>query len=176
MSDDIFTKIYQSQHKNSESTLQLIHQFEPLIKSYSFKLGYEDAYPDMVLFFIQMINEMDLNKFKVKEDKVFIHYFKIAIKNKYLKKKSELYQEYIKIADYIDDTDLAQKVFIEDEYSKLLFDDLENILNKIHYEIIYLIYYQKYSVEEIAQMKNVSRQYINKKKNEALNILEKKLL
>lgn len=60
----MFKKCYQSildvQNGNKEGLLELLNQFKPLLNKYSRKLGYEDAFYDLQLSFIE-------NKREVKE-------------------------------------------------------------------------------------------------------------
>lgn len=52
MNESIYKNIANAQN-DSEEMYQLIKKFDPLIRKYSYKLGYEDAYSDIVLPFIE---------------------------------------------------------------------------------------------------------------------------
>lgn len=50
----------QSNDKNAMT--ELIGRFQPLLKKYAAKLNYEDAYEDLVLYYIGLIKSLNLNK------------------------------------------------------------------------------------------------------------------
>lgn len=48
--------------------------FEPLLKKYSSKLNYEDAYSDLQLFLIELVKKLSKNALSNTEDKYYLSY------------------------------------------------------------------------------------------------------
>ena len=48
---------------NKKELLKLIEYFQPLLKKYSFLLGYQDAYDDLQLSFIEFLQNMPLKSY-----------------------------------------------------------------------------------------------------------------
>ncbi len=47
-----------AKYGDRDAALKMIQQFQPLLQKYSRKLGYEDAYNDLILFFIELISKI----------------------------------------------------------------------------------------------------------------------
>ena len=64
MNESIYKNIVNAQN-DSEQMYQLIKKFDPLIRKYSYRLRYEDAYSDIVLLFIEKIQKVKLKYTKI---------------------------------------------------------------------------------------------------------------
>ena len=168
---------------NDSAVLNLSALFNPLLEKYAYKLSYEDAYNDLLLFFIELIKKLSRNPLRKQEDKYYLSYIKNSIKNKYI----ELLKHHQRtlndiVPDIIEDDDGNQTDIIDnlnsvyDDYSMILLDDIKAILTNNEYEIIKMIFYQNYSIKEISEIKGISRQCINQYKLRALKKLKDNLL
>jgi hypothetical protein len=54
----IFDLIVQAKARNADATMKLIKQFNPLLKKYAYKLYYEDSYNDLLVDFIELIQNI----------------------------------------------------------------------------------------------------------------------
>ena len=59
-----------------------------------------------------------------------------------------------------------------DQYTELLIVDLKSVLSEKEFRVIYYHYFLQYSINEIAEISNVSRQSVNKVKIIALKKLK----
>lgn len=138
---------------------------EPLINKYAYIL-YKDETEDIKSELNISLWEA-VNKIRVLEnDGQVFNYFSIAIKNRFL----ELYRNSKKIHDHettITDNMLTNNViFLQKEYDDLIIDeDIAHFLeqyNGMKKNIFYLILFRNYSDVEIAKQLGLSRQYINR--------------
>ena len=58
----LYELINSVQRDDKEAMTELIDRFQPLLKKYAAKLNYEDAYEDMVLYYIGLIKNINLNE------------------------------------------------------------------------------------------------------------------
>ena len=179
MENKIYLLIKQSRESN-KSLLELLEMFEPLLKKYSFMLEYEDAYHDLQLSLIEVIKKLSVKNLAHTEDKYYLSYIKKSINSKYLKlsKKIQDIKNYtLKITD---DTNVEEYIDaanpVIDNYTLLFFNDMKEILTENEYDIIKMFYYEKRPISEIAEIKQVSRQYINQCKLKALKKLKSNYL
>lgn len=54
--------IRNAQENDEEDMLLLIEKFRPLMVKYARKLNYEDAYDDVMLYFIKLVKSINLGK------------------------------------------------------------------------------------------------------------------
>lgn len=179
LENKIYLLIKQSRESN-KSLLELLEMFEPLLKKYSFMLEYEDAYHDLQLSLIEVIKKLSVKNLAHTEDKYYLSYIKKSINSKYLKlsKKIQDIKNYtLKITD---DTNVEEYIDaanpVIDNYTLLFFNDMKEILTENEYDIIKMFYYEKRPISEIAEIKQVSRQYINQCKLKALKKLKSNYL
>lgn len=172
--------IERAQEPDNEAMMELINKFGPLLRKYARKLIYEDAYEDLVLYFIQLIHRLELKKLLSNEDGPITNYINVSIRNFYNKKVPDIIQSKKEILH----TNLSEEqlyyiesVSAETDKTDFLFEmGIQQILNESEYQVIYLIYVEGYSVVEIAKVINKSRQAVNQMKVRALIKLRDKLL
>lgn len=175
---ELYDLIKSSQKKDLNSVEKICNKFEPLIKKYAHKLNYEDSYNDLQLYLIECIYKIPLDKGKFNlSDSYILSYFKKTIYFSYvtLSKKQEKYL-YNNIYNYNDDYKIERITYKND--LSLLNDDLyitdiKKILNIKEYELFCLKFINQLSDSEIAKIKNVSRQAINKNIIKIKNKLKK---
>lgn len=165
-----------AQSGNNDEMLELIVRFRPLIKKYASKLNYEDAYEDIILFFIELIKSFNLNSMSLLKDEVVVSYINTSIINFYNKKVQKLIErkkeiiisELTKEQAYYAEIQLAK----EDKTNIFAELGLEKKLNQNECRIIYLVYIEGYSIAEIARASKKSRQAVNQLKHRALKKLK----
>ena len=89
----LYDVIKWAQEGDKEAMSYLIEKFTPLFMKYTFKLKYEDAYNDIVLYFIETVKGLDLGEIRCKKDGALISYINIVIVNFYNKKIKELMEK-----------------------------------------------------------------------------------
>lgn len=163
---------------NKDAMAQIIEKFNPLLKKYSRKLEYEDAYNDLVLFFIELIYKIPDQIIASFNDGKLVKYISICIKNHhyYLLKKNTFSVNEINISEMSDE----QKYYLESSSSVIDESNAENIffilkdfLAPNELQIIILIYYFGYTSAEIARKEKTTRQAVNQLKQRALHKIKK---
>lgn len=170
MDSKTITELYSLVNNNSEEALlELLRRFQPLLNKYAYKLSdYEDAYSELQLHLIQLIKNMPSGASSWNAGQL-VSYIAKSIYTHYIKlSKQHCFREnnIIEFNPEIMDSPANENNTI------FLKDYLQN-LNSSQREIIFLHYFQGLSIQEIALLKNVSRQAINKIKNQALKHLQK---
>lgn len=168
--------IIKSQAGDQESTLALIEKFNPLIKKYAYKLYYEDAYNDLLVDFIELIHNLNLEFIRYKNEGGIVTYISKSVKSSFIKKLTAI----IKIRSIISYSDLNDNELyyidaLSSTYDKYLKNELPYIdkkLNKAESSILKRIYISGYSATELSAIYGVSRQAVNQMKKRALNKLK----
>lgn len=161
-----------AQSGDKRAMMELIDKFSPLFKKYAGKLNYEDAYEDIILFYMEMIRSMDLDRIASLEDGAIISYINISIINYYNKRVRKLIRCGREVA--LSDLTEEQKHYVEAKAAKTnktnFLEELgiRNLLSQKECQIIYLIYEEGYTAAEIAKISKKSRQSVNQLKRRAL--------
>ena len=157
--------------KNPDIMLELINMFNPLILKYSslLKMDTEDAMSEFTLELIRIIN-----KFPAKDeydlDMYVLSYIKKSIRNSYIslsKKQTSLNITYLE--------DFNNIGIEESQLSAFWMNDILLKLTPVQRDVIILKYYHGYTVNEIANIMNISRQAVNQMKKRALKHLKEML-
>lgn len=177
---NLYFLIYQYQNKNDDDSLLLVlEKFNPLIKKYARKLAYDGAQTDLIIYFMELLKKLPLNK-QMKEDKYILGYISTSIKNHYIKLNKSYYK--ILISETELNLDLAtpelmiynlQNDFIE---NKIVINLALSKLSECQKQIIIDKFFNQKTDIEISQELNISRQAINKTKNKALNNMKNYLI
>ncbi len=156
--------------------LVLLERFERLLQKYARILAYEDAYEDLRLFFIELVLSMKNKEIINKTEGEIINYIGVAIKNHYIAiSKSRKANREICFSDLSEE----QMTIIEDIAAEDNPTDISDyfphvqILTNFERTVLYMIYVEGYSSAEIAKMNHVSRQYVNKVKLHAIEMIKK---
>lgn len=162
---------------DENAMLQLINQFQPLLHKYSYKLGYEDAYNDLVLFFVELIHKIPEKIIISSKEGIIVTYFATCLKHHYyyLLKHNIFYINEIDISQLSTEQMhyLESLLSSSEQTNENIFGILENCLTKNELRIIILIYYYGYSSAEIARSKKITRQAVNQLKKRALKKIKK---
>lgn len=160
-----------------KACLKLIDCFDGLLKKYARLLNYEDAYNDVVLFFIELINKLHGELWVgTNSDGKIVNYIQKALRNEYIrlsKKQSSL--RTIAFTDLnIDNNSPVEKLLSKEAETKLYeYFPKDATLSMLEKQTIIMIFGYGYTVSEIATISGKSRQAINQTKLRALSKLEK---
>ncbi|SHJ35906.1 RNA polymerase sigma factor [Lutispora thermophila] len=165
--------VEQSKNGDKEALMKLIKKFEPLIKKYTKELNYEEAETDLIISFIEILKDINLSIFPVKNDGLVVNYIVRSLNHK----KINLYRRYvtnmqesleINMELICDESDTSHK-------SRIIFEDLISCLPRLQRRVIKERFLLGYSYKEIADRLNITRQAVNGIKNRALNNLRKRI-
>lgn len=173
MNDELYGIIQAAKSGSEQDKLAVIEQFMPLIKKYAYKLAYEDAKEDLILFFLELIpkipnsleNDRQITAYIAKS--VYLHYIKLSKKSCAID-AMEIHAEEI-LEAIPEATSIAQE---DNVILKLLQTELTQHMR----EVLYLHYFAGYSGSEIAEYFHISRQAVNKTKKAALRRLKEQFL
>ena len=166
------SKIRNAQENSEEDMLLLIEKFRPLMVKYARKLDYEDAYNDIMLYFIKLIKSINLDKLTDQTDKIIISYINKSITNFYNKKipqmvlrqKEVVMSELTEEQQYYIEVKTAQvdEINILDEYG------LKYLLTEAERQLIYQVYVEGHSIADLAGHQNRTRQAVNQQRIRAI--------
>lgn len=169
--------LVEAQQGDEKAMLELIDRFQPLLKKCAKKLGYDDAYEDCLLFFIELVKTMDLKNLKTLKDQALVSYIKVSVDHFYSKMIRRILQEEREIA--FSELTEEQRYYIEvhsakqDEQNFFTELGLDRLLNPNEKTILYLVYAKGYTTAEIARKYHKSRQSVNQLKMRTLKKLRK---
>lgn len=172
LNGELYGIIQAAKNGSEQDKLAVIEQFMPLIKKYAYKLEYEDAKEDLILFFLELIpkipnnlmNDGQITAYIAKS--VYLQYIKLSQK-KCMANANEIIEE--RVCECIPDKNIAVE-------EKVIFKLLGVVLTEHMREVLYLHYFVGYSIQEIAEYFHISRQAVNKTKNAALRRLKEQFL
>lgn len=172
MQNFVLKSLIERLKKQDMSVFPLIFdEFKRLISFYGVKLHYEDASSELTLFLIELLYNIKLSKFPDDDGDDLKRYIAVSIKNKYIalsmaKNKSLCFAEELLEGSYSYNEELDDRFCFAQGMERL--NEMQKII--IIYHFIY-----GYSIVEIAERFNISRQAVNKTKNRALAILREAL-
>lgn len=176
----LFDLVSRAQRNEEGAILELLSRFQPLMRKYARKLDYEDSYEDIILYFIQMIKKMNLNKLTSPNDEVIVSYINVCIKNFYNKRVSRMIEAKKEIV--LSALTEEQLYYAEvqtaktDEENIFVEFAMKGLLNENEARVIHLVYVEGYSIAEIARVWKRTRQSVNQLKQRALNKVRKAYL
>ena len=173
----IVDEVYKIQSGDNTATLKLIEKFKPILKKYAHSLSYEDAYDDLLVDFIELLNTLKVDKIQNKNDGCMVAYLTTSIHNSYIKKLIKVKQlrnftTYSELSEnelhFIDSLTATKDTYVNTDY-----DLLRKLLTNQEFNIIKMLYYDGYTVTETAIAIGITRQAVNQMKNRALKKLKK---
>lgn len=172
---ELLNLIQLSKGGDNSATLQLVEKFNPLLKKYAFKLSYEDAYNDLLLDFLILLNEINIPHIQQKHDAGIVNYICVCVRNSYIKKIQSLQQQKHIIsfsalgesAEYI----LDSTFYAEIPYAKIEFSLMKEVLTEKEWNIIFALFDCGYTPTELAKKIGISRKTLYKRRNNALKKL-----
>ncbi len=155
---------------DEESVLFLYNKFLPKIKKCSRRLNYETAESDIIIRFLEFIKNTNFEALNSKCDGAIVNYTNKFFDNTYVNllcaKKPQMQFIYLN-----DENNFTQDVPYYDDQSYLEMNCF-SYLTELQKKIIVYRYIYGYSVQEIAQKLNVSRQAVNRAKNRGIKIIK----
>ena len=142
--------------------------YKRLIDLYSKKLRYEDAIGELNLFFFELINSIELNRFNADHTDGLSRYIKTSLRHKFI----SLYKQ--RQAEELSSCELKENIInIKFDFrAKIEAADLLALLTQKQRLILYYRYFYLLSCEEIAKLLGISRQAVNRLENRALKFLK----
>ena len=177
--DMLYELISSVQSNDQNAMTELIERFQPLLKKYAAKLNYEDAYEDLMLYYIGLIKSLNLEKLICTKDEIIVSYINVSIKNYYKKTITKIikYKNEVVLSDLTEEQMyyVDAKSATEDETDLFVEFGLREVLNDNECQVIYQLYIEGYTTAEIARLSSKSRQAVNQLKNRALNKIKRSL-
>lgn len=173
----MYNLMCEAQKDDKDAMMELITRFQPLLRKYANKLRYEDAYEDVVLYFIQLVKSINLDRLESHNDEVVVSYINVSIRNFYNKQIVKFIESKKEII--LSDLTEEQLYYVEaqsaenDKTNILIEFNMDDLLNEKERQLIWLIYVEGYSTAEIARQWGKSRQAVNQLKQRAINKLKK---
>lgn len=175
----LYNIISKAKESDPDSLELLINKFDPIISKLSYKLSYDCAKSDLIIFFINFLKNIKLTNINLINDGVMVNYI-----------KTSLYREYYRLNsknNYVNETELYDtKYFFESLYNEiefsLLLSELVNkrVITKKQKKIIELKCIYNLTDQFIGEQLNISRQAVNKTYNSSLisigKILKKEVI
>lgn len=141
--------------------------FEKLIKSYHKKLRNADAIGELNLFFFELINGIDLNRFNADNTDGLCRYINTSLKHKFI----ALYKQ--QQIELLSGYEINENIInIKPDFrGDIEAADLLTALTQKQRIILYYRYFYQLSCAEVADMLGISRQAVNRLENRALKFL-----
>lgn len=168
MISSFYSLIIKAKNKNTKSIIEVIKTFLPQIKKYSRLLDGNDTFQSLIIFLIELINKFPNREDFLHNDKIVFAYISKSLRHEYIalsKKHDKLIAtefEIVSTSALIDPHRFENKVALS---------DLLTVLSPYEFRILALIYYQGYSITEIATALHITRQAVNQVKVRALRKL-----
>jgi DNA-directed RNA polymerase specialized sigma subunit len=160
----------------------LINKFNPLLKKHAHYLDYEDAYSDMVLWFIVEIKNIKPHTIKNQNEASMLSYINMLVKNissKLLSLKIDtINSKPISSFDYDENGGniITDQYGTLDNYEELGYSGLLQILSKNEADVIYSYFYLDCTEKEIAKKLFINRGSVARIKSRAIRKLRESLL
>ena len=104
----LFETLREAQKGSEEAKLELVERFQPTIRANAWKLNREDGKEEMTLAYLEILESMNLEKLRSREDGVIVAYFKNALRHAYCHKVEESIKQ-PSVAFSIDNTEEQER-------------------------------------------------------------------
>lgn len=168
MSTVLLVKLIKMFRKGDMSAFTVIYgHYKNLIQIYSKKLCDEDANQELTLFLLELLYNLDTDRFEIDGSNGLSKYIAVCLRNKYisLSKRNGIYTSYL--------NELFENGIVSDSYYEipLEFKEAVSFLTQKQRLIIIYKYVYNFSDFEISKILKISRQAVNRIKIRALNEL-----
>lgn len=161
--------------KDSEAQLRLLEKFSRTIKSFSYKLNYDGADTDLIIFLLELCQSMKPHRFENMNEGALVKYIYNSLRHEYIRlsKQNKRYKLNEQLYG-IDPSEITSnnKTTDNNSYSDKYIDELIDVLTAKEKQIVTYIFIKGYSDAEIAKVMSVSRQAVGKTKKRALQKLK----
>lgn len=164
MSKEIIEKVKKYRNGDSDSLIEIITLFNPVLSKYSILVDGEDTKQDLIIHLIKVLNTAKFYDENLCEDKFIFSYILKSIRHEYIRLSKNKNKILINERELNLDIEIAYDGF-ENEFEVI---DMFKILSEKEAYIIKLIYIYYLSVSEVADYMKISRQAVNQAKNKAL--------
>ncbi|MCT4660497.1 MAG: sigma-70 family RNA polymerase sigma factor [Tissierellales bacterium] len=173
---NLYKSLKDAQAGNSDAVLAIVKKFELSVKKFARTLKYPEAETDLMIEFLNLIQNLDLQRFNLDDEGQLVMY----IYNSLNHKKIDLYRKHIQ--------NKQELVFVADVYpisdnnysnsfeSDIIFNDIISSLKPIQKDIISMKYRYGYTDADISRKLGISRQAVYKSRNKALGVLRRNLV
>lgn len=164
--DSILTLIEKAKNLDKYSMEILLIKFEPLFNSLSYKLKYDCAKTDLIIFFIKLIYSIKIDIIINLSEGALVNYISKALRRECYRLSRNILVNECEINDNIS---VILNDYIEVEH-KVFLDDLVflKIINQKQKYVLLNKYYYDFTDYEIAKDLNISRQAISKMHKKAI--------
>ncbi len=146
----------------------LYDNFKKLINYYASKLSGEDSVSDLTVFFIELLYEIDLSRFKSDSSFAINKYIAVSIRNKYI----FLSVQNVKLQKFAMQLFENNDSYLQSIDEQLAVGDAFSLLSVKQRMVLIYKYIYGYSDIEISCVLNITRQAVNGIKKRALKILK----
>lgn len=126
--------IAQSQTGSNDATLVLIEKFNPLLRKYAYKLFYDDAYSDLLVDFIELLHNIQLDHLRDISEGSLVPYICTSVRSSYIKRSIAINKLHnlMLYSDLNDDKlyCIEAASAVSDTYFKYELPDVDQILTK----------------------------------------------
>ena len=149
--------------------LELLTRFNPLLNKYSRKFEYEYTFSELQLLLISLIKNFPLQA-NDWNDAQTVSYIAKSVYTNYIKlsKRNDFHEN--NLIEY--NPNIAEEYYTTPMDEKVILQEMLQGLTDVQQEVIIRHYIYGYSIQEIAELRGISRQAVNKIKNQALQFLK----
>ncbi|MBQ2286103.1 MAG: sigma-70 family RNA polymerase sigma factor [Clostridia bacterium] len=143
--------------------------FDRLIKVYGARIEFEDAVEELTVFLLELIYDIDIDRFKPDNSDALCRYIAVSLRNKYIilsKKADRHILESCELLDY------SGAEYSEQDTKIALADGLR-LLSDRQRQAVVARYIYGFSDAEIAEKLNITRQAVHGLELRALSILRR---
>lgn len=178
---NLHAEIKKAQGGVEPSVLHLLEQFQPLLRKYGLLLHYEDAYWDLRLAFLELIQTFPTSG-RPMEDKTILAYLSKSVYHAYiaLSKAQRKYQCVFPFSSILDGERSREKLLetltpVYDEYPVEVLDLLSSVLTERETQVIVCLYLWDYSNKMASERLHITPGAVTKARKRALRKLREQL-
>lgn len=162
--------ILKARTNDKKAMHKILQTFSAQMKSYSQKLAQEDTLQDLTVFLIELVYKLRKNIVTLQNEKILLAYLSRSLRHKYLNLAHKHTIHQITEINLTEDLNIQ---YYDHKEQEIFMNDLLKELTSKEKTILSLLYFYGFSIKEIAQFNNVTRQAVNQIKNRALRKLKK---
>ncbi len=182
MEPSVYELVKSLKVNKDKALVELIDRFNPLINSLSRKLDYYCADTDILIAFINIVSNCNIENYISHNDGPIVRYIEVCLNNRFndlyktKKSKNNSAIEEIEI-----NLDVLKSTNLNDSYEDLISNiDFFNIIDSVSLTekqraVIIKSFLRDLSDLEISNQLKISRQAVNKTKNQALKVIKQYL-
>lgn len=169
---NLYEQIEEIQKGNDEYLIDIVKLFENILNKYSRQLNGEDTKQDLIIFMIVLLRKIPIDRNKFYNEKQILSYISKSIKSEYIRLAKINSKKLLNEMAMDQSFDLS---YDDNNLLKIETNEVMTLLTEKEKNVINLNYIKGFSISEMAELTNISRQATNQRKNSALKKLEKYL-